>query len=96
MTKKELLEILKLYPDEIRIFVSGYENGLQIVETVQEVRISPSKHDDENLFGTHEISTNIKDETAILISRNSDKNGTVLYENPETVEFWKNYSENSN
>jgi hypothetical protein len=53
MTTKELIEILKTYPEDMRVLISGYEGGFDDVEDVKESVFNENVNT-EWYYGKHE------------------------------------------
>lgn len=54
MTVKELIEILATHPPEMRVIVSGYEDGYNDLSTVAVVKIRLDCHKQHYYYGAHQ------------------------------------------
>mgnify|MGYP003346541971 CR=1 FL=1 len=53
MTKKELIEMLSQYPDDMRVVVSGYEGGYNDITECEEFELVLN-YNTSRCFGAHE------------------------------------------
>ena len=54
MKVSELIEKLKAYPQDTRVVVPGYEDGLDDVLGTQDVYIMPNAHKKQWCYGLHD------------------------------------------
>lgn len=66
-TVKELIEILKEFPEDTLICISGYEGGYRDIENAEEVKVILNVND-EWYYGPHEITESKDGVDYILIS----------------------------
>jgi hypothetical protein len=73
-TVAELIELLQKYPKDAKVFVDGYEGGVQVVGKVDYVSVWPESR---TYCGTHETNAPYDDpdacpsEMVVLLSRRS-------------------------
>jgi hypothetical protein len=68
MILKELIDILKQYPESTRVIVSGYEGGYCDIDSVEKIPIQLNVNPTHSYCGPHEkVSENKKHEDAIAI-----------------------------
>ena len=54
MNVKELIDILKIYPEDYKLFVRGYEDGFDDLKLIDEVDMKLNVHD-EWYYGQHDL-----------------------------------------
>ena len=73
LTVKELREKLAEYPDDMEVFVDGYEGGVDLLTAthIRKQAIKKNANSEDRIFGRHEIPWNSKDADCegIVLSR---------------------------
>lgn len=68
MIVRELIAILKQYPESTRVIVSGYEGGYCDIDSVEKIPIQLNVNPTHSYYGPHEkVSDSEKHEDAVVI-----------------------------
>ncbi|MXW87304.1 MAG: hypothetical protein F4103_14750 [Boseongicola sp. SB0673_bin_14] len=67
MTVHEMIELLARYPDDMRVVVSGYENGYDDL-SLEQIRVTPVVLD----YGTHEWDGRHEDVCDLPVAARAD------------------------
>lgn len=67
MTKRELIEFLNRFPDDIRVLVNGYEGGFSDIVQVAPIKVKLNVHS-EAWMGAHDDMDDA-DLEAVLLQR---------------------------
>lgn len=65
MTVAELIEKLKLLPPTLRVFVPGYEGGLEDVVVGEETAVNLDVYDSD-FYGRHDVDEGWQDRSGVV------------------------------
>ena len=65
MTIKELKEVLKSFPDDLRVLVDGYEGGFSEISTVAIVKVELDIHS-ESFYGPHDDTEKANTDVVVI------------------------------